>query len=359
MDTMGRYIYGVIGSGRAESFSLEGVVPLAEDRAPDDEQAERAYTVNWRDLSAVVTKAPVVDYAALPKDSLAHVLVRHQQVIEKVMVRHTILPMRLGTCTADDEQVRQILARGYETIHDTLQQAQAVVEIDVTATIGDFRSFLRRISEIPEVLRLKKTLLQSPSNVTVEDQMKIGMLVKRHADQQKEQMAQQIRSVLGVMAEEAKAHDLMDDKMVLNAAFLLRRNWQQAFDRQVEQLNARFDNQLDFRCVGPLPPYSFYTLEVKVTDVEELNWARRQLGLYDSSVTAEAIKKAHRQAALTCHPDKNPGVPGIEQKFTDMSRAYKILLDHCRTSGRREHEDGSPDAGPTSEKNAILVTTMR
>ena len=106
-------------------------------------RCERAYTVSWRDISAVVTDAPVVDYTAMPKDSLARLLVRHQQVIEKVMARHTILPLRLGTCAASDEQVRRILASGYETIKDTLQKARDVVEIDVTATIGDFGSFLR------------------------------------------------------------------------------------------------------------------------------------------------------------------------------------------------------------------------
>ncbi len=151
----------------------------------------------------------------------------------------------------------------------------------------------------------------------------------------------------------------MDDKMVLNTAFLIRQDQQEAFDRQVEELNAQSDDRLDFRCVGPLPPYSFYTLEVKRTDLEEVNWARRQLGLYDSSLTAEAIKQAHRQVALTCHPDKNPNVPGIEKKFADMSRAYKILLDYYRTSGRTPHEKGPRCHEQTSEQNTILVTTMK
>jgi hypothetical protein len=171
-------------------------------------------------------------------------------------------------------------------------------------------------------------------------------------------MAEQIRAVLVPLAEEVKAHDLMDDKMVLNTAFLIRKDRQEAFDRQVEALNAQCDDQLDFRCVGPLPPYSFYTLEVKMTNLEEVSWARRQLGLYDGSITTEAIKQAHRKIALTCHPDKNPNVPGIEKKFADMSRAYKILLGYYRTSGRTKHEE-VPCNEQVLEQNAILVTTMK
>ncbi|OHB63434.1 MAG: hypothetical protein A2Y76_13425 [Planctomycetes bacterium RBG_13_60_9] len=358
MDAMGRYIYGVIGSSGPESFPLDGVVPFDTDPAQDDGPSERAYTISWRDLAAVVTESPVVDYAAMPKTALARLLVRHQQVIEKVMAKHTIVPLRLGTCAASDDHVLRILASGYETIKDTLRKAQDVVEIDVTACLGDFDSFLRHISQLSQIAQLRQSFLDQQALVTVEDQVKVGMLVKQHADQEKQRLSKQIVAALMPITEDVKAHDLMDDKMILNSAFLIRKDRQEAFDRQIEDLNAQSDNQLDFRCVGPLPPYSFYTLEARVTDREEVSWARRQLGLHDSSITVDAIKKAHRRVALTCHPDKNPNVPGIEKKFDDMSRAYRILLDYCRTSGRIKHEGETSCSEQALEDDTILVTTM-
>lgn len=359
MDARGRYIYGVISGGVAESFPLDGVVQLDADSDQDSAEVERAYTVSWRDISAVVTEAPVVDYTAMPKDSLARLLVRHQQVIEKVMATHTIVPLRLGTCAENDEHVRRILASGQETIKDTLQKARDVVEIDVTATICDFGDFLRHVSQLPQVVQLRQSFLRRPGGVTVEDQVKIGMLVKQHADREKQRLSQQIAAALAPFAGECRAHDLMDDKMVLNSAFLIRQDRQEDFDRRVETLNTQLENRLDFRCVGPLPPYSFYTLEVRVADRDKVDWARRQLGLYDGALTAEAIKKAHRKVALACHPDKNPNVPDIEKKFADMSRAYKILLEHYRTSGRTQHEEGSSGNEQTLEENAIVVATMK
>jgi len=359
MDAMGRYIYGVVSGGAAESFPLDGVVEFAAEWAQDRAEVERAYTVSWRDISAVVTDAPVVDYTAMPKDALARLLVRHQQVIEKVMATHTILPLRLGTCAESDEQVRRILASGYQTIQETLRTAQDVVEIDVTATVADFGAFLRHVSQLPPVVQAKQSFLHKQGGVTVEDQVTVGMLVKRQVDKEKQRMSKQIGDTLIPIAEDFKAHDLMDDKMVLNSAFLIRKDRQEPFYRQVEELNAQSGDQLDFRCVGPLPPYSFYTLEVRATNLEEVSWARRQLGLYEGSITAESIKKAHRKVALTCHPDKNPNVPGIEKKFADMSRAYRILLEYYQTSGRAEHEEGPPCPGQTLEQNAILVTTMK
>jgi hypothetical protein len=358
MDTMGKYIYGVIDHGVAETFPLDGVVQFDADtdETPDWEQA---YTISWQDISAVVTDAPIVDYTALPKDSLARLLVRHQQVIEKVMARHAILPLRLGTSAAGDEQVRCILARGYRTIKDTLQKTRGLVEVDVTATINDFGAFLLRISQVAEIRQLMQSFLRTQQGVTTEAQMKVGLLVKQYADKEKLWMSQQIQAPLNDLAEDFRAHDLMDDKMVLNSAFLIRKELQGDFDDQVRRLNARFGDGLDFRCVGPLPPYSFHTLEVRAAPFEEVDWARRQLGLSDEDfITADAIKKAHRRVALTCHPDKHPDMPDIEKKFHDMSRAYKILLDCCRASSQAEPEEGFHLHELACEKNAILVTTL-
>ena len=363
MDATGKYMYGIIDGGQGEQFPLNGIVRFATglgeaiETPPCDVDGEQAHAITWRGISAVVADAPVVDYLAMPKGDLARLLVRHQQVIERVMAKHTILPFRLGTMAESDERVQQILARGHRTITDTLHKAQGAVEIDVTATIGDFPSFLCHVADVAEIRQLKQSLSHMHEGVTLEDQMKVGMLVERHADEEKRAMSKEIHWGLNHLAEDFRVHDLMDDKMVLNSAFLVRRDRQGEFDDQVEQLNAQFDDELDFRCVGPLPPYSFYTLEVRVTDCEEVDWARRQLGLSGDFITVDAIKKAHRRLALTCHPDKNPGVPDIEQKFADMSRAYKLLLDYSRAFGRTEQGQGLCFDEQSIEENAILVTT--
>ena len=82
------------------------------------------------------------------------------------------------------------------------------------------------------------------------------------------------------------------------------------------------------------------------------------MGLKSDFITANEIKKAHRRSALTCHPDKNPNTPNIEQKFEEMTRAYKILLDYYRASNHDEDDEGCYLNEQAFEKNTVLVTTM-
>ena len=366
MSKTGRYIYGVINSSTEEFFDLDEIVSFEDiylfenttEIADNSEISNHAYTISFQDIAAIVKDSEIVDYNHMPKDTLGRLLVSHQQLLEKVMTKYSIIPMRLGTFAGSDEEVRQILSKGYRTIKDIFERAKNSIEIDVVATLSDFKSFLQEVSEEEEIKQLKQLLLCKKGGVTIDDQMKVGVLVKRHLDKKKEILANQIQTALGEITQNLKAHDLMDDKMVLNTAFLLDKKRQKEFEHKLDAINDKFEDKLHFRCVGPLPPYSFYTLEVKVPQFEEIDWAKKTLGLEGDFITAIEIKKAHRKTALTCHPDKNPDTPNIEQKFDEMTRAYKILLDYYRASNQDEHDEGCYLNEQSFEKNALLVTTM-
>jgi len=374
MGKIGKYIYGVINSNIDEFFDFGEITAFAESyplkspaevvnsgksiRQAQDKIFQSAYTISFRDVSAVVSDSEIIDYSHTSKDTLARLLVSHQQVIEKVMANHTIIPMRLGTFANDDEEVTQILNKGYRTIKDIFEIIKNCIEIDVVATFSDFDSFLQEISQDEQIKQLKQSLLSKKGGVTVDDQMKVGVLIKKQLDKKKSEFANEIQTTLNEITDNFKAHDLMDGKMVLNTAFLMNASRRKDFEQRVDHINNKFEEKLNFRCVGPLPPYSFYSLEVKKPRFEEIDWARKKLGLTDDLITASKIKKAHRRLALTCHPDKNPNTPDIEKKFDDMTRAYRILLDYYRASNQTEETEGCYFSEEAFEKNAMLISPI-
>jgi len=99
--------------------------------------------------------------------------------------------------------------------------------------------------------------------------------------------------------------------------------------------------------VGPLPPYSFYTLEVKKIRFEDIDRARKRLGL-DGFATRDEIKKAYQRLALTSHPDRNPNKSGIEKEFDEVTKDYRVLWEYCQGENCSFDEQDF-------KKNSVLV----
>ena len=351
----GIYLYGIIDTAEEKSLGIAGITAYGgvypvrniTEAGQDSKISNGVYTIPHQDISAVVSDSQFADYTTLRKDETARYLLRHQQVIEKIMDTHTIIPMRLGTFANNNEEIKEILTKGYRTIKNIFEGIKESREIDVVATWSDLNSVLKEIAEEEEIKEFKQMLLNKKEGVTVDDQMKIGIMVKNHLNQKREKYVIEIQTSLSKVSEGIKVHELMDDRMIINTAFLISKDKQKDFDRKVEKLNTEFAEKLNFRCVGPLPPYSFYTLEIKKMQFEEIDWARRKLDLNDIS-TKEEIKKARQAKAFLFHPDKNPNTPGIEKEFDEVTRAYNVLWEYCQKDFCSFKED-------EFKKNAILV----
>ena len=346
MDKIGVYIYGIINSNSTSHFFTP----------KDSYKKESVYTIPYQDVSAAVSNSEIIEYAYSSKDTLAKLLVWHQKVIEKIMdLKCTIIPVRLGTFAVDEAEVKDTLIKGYTLIKNIMKNISDKIETDVVATWADFNSTLKEIGEEKEIKKFKEKILANTKRITVDDQMKAGVMAKKALDKKREKYALKIQTFLKNYCAAFKVHELMDDRMVINAAFLIRKDKQKNFDRKVEEINTKFAEKLNFRCVGPLPPYSFYTLEIKKMQFEEIDWARKKLRLLDDFVTKEEVKKSYKTLAFLFHPDRNPDTNGIEKEFDEVTKAYRILSDYseaCRQTGSVESLSFNEKE---FEKNAILV----
>ena len=189
MGKTGKYLYGIIASSAPE-FSRPGGIADFTD----------IYAIPNQDMAAVVGDSEIVDYKHMRKDALAMLLVRHQKVIEKIMgLGHAIIPVRLGTFAADDAAVRDILNKGHRLINEIIPKIQDKIEIDVAAVWKDFGSIIKEIGENKEITELKKSLLSNLKGVTVDDQMKMGLMVKKTLDKKRELCADSIQDALKKM----------------------------------------------------------------------------------------------------------------------------------------------------------------
>jgi len=310
----------------------------------------QVFAIHHRDLAAVVSSSPLLAYRSMRKEEVIPHLFAHQAVIEKILVERTVVPVKFGTMARDEEEVRTILEKGYPQLRAALEAMERKIELDVVALWRDLDSIVQEIGEEEEIRSAKAAAESRPActvaagrplKVTTEERVRIGKMVKARLDRRREEQAVEIVQALEGLAQDLCPHALLDDRMILNMAVLVERSREGEVGQALERLNGRCAERVDFRCVGPLPPYSFSTVEIRRFEAEKIAWARRVLALGEQA-TLRDVKAAYRRLAHQCHPDTAPVRQGTGECFEQVTEAYRMLADYHAAA-----EEVPPGADPT------------
>lgn len=336
------YLYGITNSFYAPAQFIE-----LEKMGLDVVQHEK--------ILAVVEKRTHISLTHANKEMLARLLLSHQRTLEKLMEAgfSMLIPVRLGTWAKDKSEIRRILEKAYPICTDVLGKISNKIEIDVVATWGSFADVLQEISVDKDVFELKKKLMNQGNSVLVSDQMQMGKLVKAKLDEKAETIRQRIKESLGPYYHELKCHEVMQDQMAANIAFLISKNKVNSFEEALGQLDQELKGKLNFRCVGPLPCYSFYTLEIVELDFEQIEQAKNELGINTKASSAE-IRKAYLNKVRSTHPDVHSG-DGNEAYFTALRHAYEVINQYLQTARQSSDEDLFYFTRERVEENSLLV----
>jgi len=112
--------------------------------------------------------------------------------------------------------------------------------------------------------------------------------------------------------------------MILNTAFLLRKETESEFDRRVKRLDHNFCGEVCFKLIGPLPLYSFRCVEIKWADAQQVREALALLSLKEGGNLAD-LRRAYYQKAQSLHPDKAGYLLNSSSEFEKVVEAYKFL----------------------------------
>ncbi|MDO8688795.1 MAG: GvpL/GvpF family gas vesicle protein, partial [Dehalococcoidia bacterium] len=317
----GKYIYGIINSGDEGTLATIG---LGGSRP--------AYTIAHQDIACVLSDYAGREVVSMSREEVVRSLLAHQTVLEYMMREHTILPIKFGTVLATHDEVRDFLSAAHKQFADALAWIEGKVEVEVAAT-WDTAQVLREIGVEPEIVRAREAIARRPGEGTVEatleERIRLGQMAKAAMDRRRDSYRERMIDFLKPVAIDVQPNALISDQMVMNVAFLVEKARQDEFDARVRQLNELFHEQIDFRIIGPLPPYSFATVEVTRPSPEKIEKARQVLGL--GAVISEAeVRRAYRRLAAQAHPDRKPGDGRAKMEFTKLRQASDLLIACCR-----------------------------
>ena len=334
------FLYGIVEQTRPSTVGVHGL---------DGTRPVRV--VPSGDLGAVVSADRIAsDLRALPRETLLKYLVAYQRVVEHVMRRHSVLPVRFGTQVESAAEVRALVAQNHTILAEAFGRMRGLTELEVAAT-WDLGRVLAKVGQDPAIVsgpRGDRARRRSLAEARIE----FGRLVGSHVERQKVAIRGTALEALTPMASSTVSHALLSSDLVMNEAFLVSADVVPEFERRVHRLDDLFEGQVNFRIIGPLPPYTFCTVEVIRVTAEQRHEATRALGLPDGDADEIVIRGAYRRAAAaaaaTAAGPLAPGRDGPERPPGCVAAAARSL-PHRRASripGRGPVDREDPDHGP-------------
>jgi hypothetical protein len=254
----GWYVYGVVPAAQASQDWF------ADARGVHGPGA--VVLVDDGELSAIASNVPLAEFGEAALDANIHdeawleeKVRAHDAVLEAALNRAPLVPFRFGTIYRSDEHVRAML-REHSYLTGTLERLRGTVELGVKAFL-DREEFERRHGGEPgEASEGGRAYL-----LRKQQDRKLAEAQSSFAAA----CAQESHEQLCGAAEDGRANPLHPleasgwaGEMLLNGAYLVRQEREEAFRGTLAGLQSRFgDDAVRYELTGPWPPYNFVDAE--------------------------------------------------------------------------------------------------
>jgi hypothetical protein len=243
----GKYVYCIIEASDRLRFG-----PIGIGADPSE-----VYSVHYRNLAAIVSDAPLEVLDSTRENVLAH-----ERVNEAVMRDHTVIPMSFGTIFKTREDIVELLRSAAEAFGDVLNKMQNKLEFGLKV-LWDRDQAIREVEAEDEDIRRLKKEISGQKGPTYFARMQYGRLVDAALQSWSERYVADILDLLRDVSVASRINKPIGDKMIMNAAFLISRDQEGAFDAMVKTIAGKFD-KLTFKYTGPWPPYNFVNIRLKL-----------------------------------------------------------------------------------------------
>jgi hypothetical protein len=250
----GKYIYGIIRHSGLLDYGPIGM----------GKRGDMVYSINFRNISAIVSNSPIIIYEARRVNMIAH-----EKVLEEVMKQFTVLPVRFSTISehSDDSGILRILEKDYNRFDEMLYKMEGKKELGIKVLAHETPIYESILEKYDEIRTLKGKLMNLPADKTHYQRMKIGEMVAEALKKETANYKNIILDALNPLADDVKINDNYGEMMILNAAFLIKNTVEPTFDKVVSDLDEKFGHLMTFKYVGTLPPYNFVNLVINTKGI--------------------------------------------------------------------------------------------
>lgn len=325
MTVEGKYIYSIIK--RKDETKIFGSIGI-NNRA--------VKFLYYRDIAAIVSNTPIINFNRLDKKELTKFVTIHQKVNEEVMKFYDIVPMSFGIIAPNADKVLHILEKAYFQFEIALEKIAGKIEFVVQVYWERKKIVNELINTDSEIQKLRQELSFKRGILGMPIKLKLGKALQQKAEEHREIYVRNIQKFLGNLACDWTSNKLIEDEMIANFSFLIKRVHESELDRRMAELGKKYKKELNFKYIGPMPPYSFVNINLGLGNFKLIDGARKLLKL-EEEVTFDKIKNAYYKFAYQYHPDKRLDDTETQEKMKKIIAAYDILKNYCHSCD--EHKE--------------------
>lgn len=179
-----------------------------------------------------------------PVKATEEALWRHEGVVEELMRRGPVMPMRFGSLLPDDDAARATLRERGQELSACLTRVRGAVELGVRALWEPAETGASSTSEASPLPQTR-------------DGAGTTYLMQRLGESRRSQtLADDIHTPLAAVARLSTRRLLATPRLLLSGAYLVEETAVDDFRARVDELDERLDG-VALICTGPWPPYSF------------------------------------------------------------------------------------------------------
>ncbi len=234
------YAYGVIDSNEKIDETMRGL-----NDAP-------LFNIPYRDIGIVVSDLN----AQIQKEDKKSVL-KHEEVVEKLMDKFTVLPMRYLTLFSGKEQVLLMTKDYYDDFIENLDRLREKIEFGVkTIWPGDLireriTTAHRKSDNLP--------LVASSSGKSFMNEKFENYKIDKEFEEEADRCIAIVDGFFSKFTSEKRLEKLKTDNLLLSASYLVDKEKRDDFKKAFEELRGS-GGDLKYLLSGPWPPYNFIVL---------------------------------------------------------------------------------------------------
>ncbi len=243
------YFYGLVRGDIAETVAA----------TPTIDGESGLFGVRHGELTAIVSDARNDRYQVSRKFML-----RHEAVVEAAMNAQDVLPARFGIVRELTSIVDELLAPHHGRLMVELERMAGCAEFGVKISWRNLQTVVAGLVAADPVLQRARQRLgpRTPQRTRLD----IGKRVEANLQAARTQEGDEaVRALTASGATvDVSIGKVIDELMVVNASFLVRRASAGEFTAAVEAFDKARDDKYLIQIIGPLPPYSFVTFGQEV-----------------------------------------------------------------------------------------------